>query len=139
LSHLPQPPPSIRYFLNKVSGLCQGQPGPKSSYLYIPHSWDDRAHSHAHWDGVTRTFCQGWPWTAIHPISASRELRLQAWAWQRSLGSITYFIPPFKSQAISSLIRKSKKVAPDYKTGNKWQNHGSNQSGFIAHATAGVP
>jgi hypothetical protein len=33
-------------FLNKILHLCQGWPGPWSSYLHFLHSWNDRCMPH---------------------------------------------------------------------------------------------
>jgi hypothetical protein len=52
---------------------AQGWPGPPSSYLYTLNSWDDRCMLLCpvffSWDGVSQTFCLGWPGTSILPIS----------------------------------------------------------------------
>jgi hypothetical protein len=32
----------FRCFLNSVSHLCPGWPGPQSYLCFIPHSWDDQ-------------------------------------------------------------------------------------------------
>jgi hypothetical protein len=50
------------------------------------------------WEGVLPTFCLGWPWAVFLPISASKLLRLQAWA------TITWLNPNFRRCFIQCLI-----------------------------------
>jgi hypothetical protein len=56
----------LGYFWDSVSML--GQPGLRSSYLCFPYSWDGRYIPPCPvtgWDGVSQTFCPGWPQTSV--------------------------------------------------------------------------
>jgi hypothetical protein len=57
------------------------------------HHWDDHhPHHHtqlfSHWDGVSQTFCAGWPGTMILPISASHI----ALGWQAHITVPSYWL-----------------------------------------------
>jgi hypothetical protein len=46
-----------------------------SSYLQLPHCWNDSSappSTDLFWDGVSLSFCLGWSGNEIHPISTSR-------------------------------------------------------------------
>jgi hypothetical protein len=61
-------------------------------------SWDDRwvpLHTAIDWDGVLGTFCLGWPWTTILPISTSlvaRIIDLSHHAWPVMKILYLYFV-----------------------------------------------
>jgi hypothetical protein len=61
------------------------------SYLCFLHSCDDRhvppCPAFIAWDEPSQTFCLGWPWTVILPISALQVARITgmsrcAWLWK---------------------------------------------------------
>jgi hypothetical protein len=66
-------PPALSrfgYFLNRVSHLCLGQPGLRSSCLCS--SWNDSTcqciYLFIGWNGVLWTFCPGWSSWSLSPI-----------------------------------------------------------------------
>jgi hypothetical protein len=72
MSHQPQ---QVGYFWGRVSLYVQVNLDRKSPIFVSLCMWDDRdmpLHLSSLWDGVSQTFCLGWPQTAIHLISASQ-------------------------------------------------------------------
>jgi hypothetical protein len=62
------------YFSSRVSCLHPGLPGSPSSWLHLSCCRMTRSNHHTQligWDGISRTFCLGWPWTAVFQISTS--------------------------------------------------------------------
>jgi hypothetical protein len=70
---------AIVIFFNRVLYLCPGPPGPQSSYLCFPWSWEWQAcHTQLFigWYGVSWTFCLGWPEIMILSVTTSWEARV---------------------------------------------------------------
>jgi hypothetical protein len=71
------------YFSDQASCFCQAglDCDPPATYASYPAGITDTQDMHHHsqlvcWDGISWTFCLGWPWTTALPISASQGARI---------------------------------------------------------------
>jgi hypothetical protein len=77
-------------FWDRVSFFSQANLNRHPTIYASFSSWDDRcipSRPIIGWDGVSWTFCWGWPGTTILPISASQVARITSvspytWAWK---------------------------------------------------------
>jgi hypothetical protein len=75
--------------------FCTGQPELQSSYCMLPTITGMTAiHHHAqiffHWDGQSRTFCFGWPWTTVLFISGSQIARITGMSYWHQVHQFYY-------------------------------------------------